>query len=312
MRNNGTRRILPLTSRAVSARLIAAALVVVAAFALGTPANAQSAAAKERVLTLRYGVFLGDIYAFGFDVTLGVDRTGYVVAADGGTRGNLAQLFAWSTRVASQGKLGGLSPAPSAFAPARFDVVSEWRGNPRRTTLRFLGRGRYAVEHDPAEPSRRESAGSALPASLPTDVLDPAAAAIAALSASARDGACARRIAVFDGKHRYDLIVRDGDGAISLPPAKHSAYAGPALSCHIGIRRISGFGNARTPQSWDDGSADPPTIEAARLAPGMPLIPVRMAATISFGPVVAHLIHAELREHGTTRTLAELAEPATP
>jgi Protein of unknown function (DUF3108) len=296
-----------LSLRPVAARSFAVALIAALALALGPPAAlAQTAAAKERVLALRYGVFLGDIYAFGFDVTLGVDRTGYAVAADGGTRGNLAQLFAWRTQVLSEGKLGALAP-PAGFAPARFDVMSEWRGNPRRTTLRFLGRGRYAVEHDPAEPPRSDPAPA--PVSLPADVLDPAAAAIAALSASARDGACARRIAVFDGKRRYDLIIRNGDGAISLAPDKHAAYAGPALSCRIGIQRISGFGNVRTPQSWDDGSVDPPTIEAARLAPGMPLVPVRIAATVSLGPVVAHLIHAELREHGATRTLAELAEP---
>jgi hypothetical protein len=275
---------------------------------LGAATAAAQTPAKARALALRYDVFIGGVYVITFDATVGLDRSGYSARAEGGTRGSIAQLFPWNTTLSSRGKLGALTPTPNAFAPERFDDVSEWQGKTRRTTLRFTGRGRYVVEHDPAEPPSAESDADegVLPASLPSGAMDPFAAAVAALSASAQDGACARHIPVFDGKRRYDLIVRDGDGEVNLPPSPVSAYTGPALSCRIGIKRISGYGKRRANHYWDETSTNPPTIWAADLAPGMPLVPVKLMATVVFGTMSANLVHAEVRENGATRTLADL------
>lgn len=262
---------------------------------------------NERALALRYDVFIGGIYAFGFDTLLTIAAGGYVATAEGGTRGAVAQLFTWRSNMRSQGKLSALAPTPVGLAPARFDNVSEWQGKPKRTTLRFTGRGRYAVEHDPVEPvSTEPNPEDALPSSLPIGTLDPVAASVAALSASARDGSCERRISVFDGKRRYDLIVHGRDGVVPLAPSNFSAYSGPALSCSIGINRISGFSKRRAANYWDEASANPPVIWAAQLAPEMPLVPVRLMATINLGTMVVHLVHAELTEGGSTRIIAAL------
>ena len=302
---------------AVSSRSCGAALAAVAvAFVLGMPgpswgADAGSAALAEetRALTLRYDAYVGGFYAFGFDVTLGLDPKAYGVAVEGGTRGLVGRLFAWRTHLTAEGGLASSSPLPSGLAPVRFDTVTEWRGKPRRTTLRFMGRGRYAVEREPAEPSAARSDGDEdeLPDSLPAGAMDPVAASVAALTASARDGACERRVPVFDGKRRYDLVVHDGGGPTSLMPSHVSAYAGPALSCRIAIERISGFSKRRrNAQQWGDDSSTPPTIWVARLTPDMPLVPVRFMASIDFGTLVLHLVRAEARENGATRTIAEL------
>ena len=287
---------------------LAVAALVVALFASAAARAQPAAQTKARILALRYDVFIGGIYAFGFDTTLRVDSGGYVATTEGGTRGAVAQLFAWRSNMSSRGKLGALAPTPSGLAPARFDNVSEWQGKPKRTTLRFMGRGRYAVEHDPVEPASTvpDPEEGVLPASLPAGAMDPVAASVAALSASARDGACERRIPVFDGKRRYDLIVREGDGEVPLPPSNFSAYTGPALSCRIGIKRISGFSKRRNAHYWDEASTNPPVIWGAPLAPGMPLVPVRFMATINLGTMVVHLVHAELSENGATRTIAAL------
>lgn len=284
--------------------LIAAVLV----FGIGTSPVLADAPLAPRALALRYDVFVGGFYTFGFDVSLGLESDAYEVTVDGGTRGLIGQLFTWRMNMGAQGKLESLVPTPSGFAPARFDNLTEWRGKPRRTTLRFIGHGSYEVDRDPSEiPEERDPEEGELPVSLPAATMDPVAASLVALSASARDGACERRIPVFDGKRRYDLIVRGGDGETSLPPSNFSAYAGPALSCRIGIMRISGFSKRRNnTQQWDDGSSNPPVIASAKLAPGLPLVPVRFIATINLGTMVVHLVHAELRENGATRTIAEL------
>jgi hypothetical protein len=278
-------------------------------FSRGQDTGSAALSPETRALTLRYDAYVGGFYAFGFDVTLGLDSKAYDVAVEGGTRGVVGKLFAWRTHLSSEGGLAASSPLPSGLAPVRFDNVTEWRGKPRRTTLRFMGRGRYAVERDPAEPpaSRSGSDDDTMPASLPAGAMDPVAAAVAALAASARDGACERRVPVFDGKRRYDLLVHDGDGPTSLTPSHFSAYAGPALSCRIAIARISGFSKRRrNAGQWDEASGNLPTIWVARLMPDMPLVPVRFMASIDLGTLVLHLMRAEARESGTTRILAEL------
>lgn len=294
----------------------AAFAAVIVAFVLGMPgaswgadAGSTALSPETRSLTLRYDAYVGGFYAFGFDVTLGLDPKAYGVAVEGGTRGVVGKLFAWRTHLSSEGGLAASSPLPSGLSPARFDNVTEWRGKPRRTSLRFMGRGRYAVERDPSEPSadRSDPEADVLPASLPAGAMDPVAAAVAALTASAGDGACERRVPVFDGKRRYDLLVHDGDGPTSLMPSHVSAYAGPALSCRIAIARISGFSKRRrNAQQWGDDSSTPPMIWVARLVPDMPLVPVRFMASTNFGTVVLHLVRAEAREGGTSRTIAAL------
>lgn len=266
----------------------------------------------ERVLALRYDVFIGGFYVFGFDASVGLDRGAYAVALDGGTRGLIGRLWTWRMGLDST----GAAPSQADLIPAEFVNVTEWRGKTRRTTVRFASAGRYALERDPLEPAQERDADTddTLPASLPEGTMDPVAASLAALVASARDGACERRIPVFDGKRRYDLIVRDGDGATTLHPSNLSAYAGPALSCRIALNRISGFSSRRYAHYWDDDGGNLPVIWSASLAPdltpALPMVPVRFMAPISIGgnigTMMIHLVHAELRENDSTRVLVEL------
>lgn len=262
----------------------------------------------ERVLALRYDVYVGGFYVFGFDASVGLDHGTYAVAVDGGTRGLIGRFWTWRLGLTSTGT--ALSPAD--LVPAEFDSTSEWRGKPRRTTVRFASAGHYAIERDPVEPSpdRDGESDDELPASLPVGTMDPVAASLAALTASGRDGTCERRIPVFDGKRRYDLIVHDGEGATTLHPSNFSAYAGPALSCRIALDRISGFSARRTAHYWDDDGGNLPTIWAASLAAGLPMVPVRFMAPINIagnlGTMVIHLVHAEVQEGGESRALAEM------
>jgi hypothetical protein len=78
------------------------------------------------------------------------------------------------------------------------------------------------------------------------------------------------------------------------------------------MRRLAGFTKRRYAQYWDDQSSDLPTIWSAALAPGMPLVPVRFLAPIhvagNLGSMMIHLVHAEVREGGSTRTIVDIAD----
>ena len=279
------------------------AVLAADAASLGAPLKLH-----ERVLALRYDVYVGGFYVFGFDASVGLDRGTYAVTLEGDTRGLIGRFWTWRLGLSST----GVASSPSDLAPAEFDSTSEWRGKPRRTTVRFTGGGHYAIERDPSEPTDERDADTdnTLPTSLPVGTMDPIAASLAALAASGRDGTCERRIPVFDGKRRYDLIVHNDEGTTTLHPSNFSAYAGPALTCRIALDRISGFNARRTAHYWDDDGGNLPVIWAASLASGLPMVPVRFMAPVTIvgnvGTMVIHLVHAEVQEKETTRVLAEM------
>jgi hypothetical protein len=216
--------------------------------------------------------------------------------------------------VLSEGHVASADPSLLGIVPENFDNVAEWHHKAKRTTVRFAGAGRYSIEHDPPEAeSDNDSNGDALPKALPAGIMDPVSASVAALADSARDGSCERRVPVFDGKRRYDLMVHDGGGEATLARSHLSAYTGPALSCRIAVEPISGFSKKRRYVHWEDAGSgnNNPTVWAAQLAPDLPLVPVRFLASLDIGgnvsTMVVHLVHAEVRDDGGTRVLADLA-----
>jgi hypothetical protein len=268
---------------------------------------------NDRTLGLGYDVYIGGIYAFHFEATLSVDERSYNVALAGGTTGFIGRMFSWQADMRSVGGIASAQPAPAGLSSATFESATTWQGKPRKTTLRFHDDGRYEVALEPpddTDTATSKDADGAPPAVLPAGTMDPVAAAIAALAGSARDGTCARRETVFDGRRYYELIVRDGDGDNVAPPNHLSAYAGPALKCRIAMKRLAGFGKRRYAQYWDEETGTLPTIWSAPLVPGMPLVPVRFLAPINMagniGSMMVHLVHAELREGGTTRPILDI------
>jgi hypothetical protein len=330
---------------AVSPRCRAAALVPTVAATLGLvvalsggPVSAQSTASQNtasqntlpnasanmamlpppgsayrlngRALGLGYDVYIGGVYAFHFDALLSVDDHTYDIELQGGTIGFIGRMFSWQANIRSTGGFASDKPTPTNLAAGTFESANMWQGKPHRTTLRFHDDGRYDVALDPPEEAQTVRADGAPPDVLPAGTLDPVAASIAALTASARDGACARRETVFDGKRYYELIVRDGDGDDVVPPSHLSAYSGPALKCRFAMKRLAGFSTRRYAQFWDDEKGTLPTIWSASIVPEMPLVPVRFLAPINIagnlGSLMAHLVHADVRENGTTKTLLDL------
>jgi hypothetical protein len=265
---------------------------------------------EDRALGLGYDVYIGGLYAFHFEATLSIDDHSYNVALAGGTTGFIGRMFSWQADMRSAGAIASAKPAPSGLAASTFESATTWQGKPRTTILRFRDNGRYDVTLEPAEEAATVQADGAPPAVLPAGTLDPVAASIAALAGSARDGSCAREQTVFDGRRYYELIVRDGDGDNVALPNHLSAYSGPALKCRVAMKRLAGFSKRRYAQYWDDETGTLPTIWSAALVPGMPLVPVRFLAPINvtgnLGSLMVHLVHAEVREGDTARTLLNL------
>jgi hypothetical protein len=252
-------------------------------------APASTGAAAGRVMDLSYEVYLGGLHIFSLNVDMALRPGSYSVAAAGGTRGMIGWIYKWDIKLAAEG-----ADSVGAIRPKSYASETDWQSTPKTMKLSFGEGGSYDVQRKPPEEIDVADEGE-LPATLPANAVDPLSLAVAATRALAASGKCAQTLPVFDGKRRYDLIVKDL-GEATIAKNSYSIYQGPALRCGFTMERISGFSKKRRyARQWDEESSAAPTVFMAQIRPDMPPVPVRYEGAIALGNMVIHLTKAEVR-----------------
>ncbi len=264
-------------------------LVMAAATAPSSPPARAAEVSSARIADLTYDVYLGGLHIFTFDVGMTLQPDRYRLTAEGGTRGVVGMLYTWQMKLAAEGLDGD-----GNIEPRRYAAETDWQSNARTLDLRFDGNGRYELrQNPPPEPDPDIEGG--LPETLPEGTVDPLSLAVAASRALARSGRCDQTMPVFDGRRRFDLIVKHVDETI-LAANSYSVYQGAAVRCSFSMKRISGFRKSwKSGRQWDAGSSAPPTIWLAEIRPGLPAVPVRYEGQIALGTIVIHLTNAQVR-----------------
>lgn len=279
----------------LSARAALVALGLAIAGAAG-PAHAADGA-PARTLDLTYGVYLGGLHIFTFDVDMTLRPGRYRVTAEGQTEGMVGWLYEWQTRLAAEG-----FDRNGRIEARRYVVDSNWQSNQRTVNLGFAGNGRYSLQEAPPQEPDPDIEGE-LPQSLPEGTVDPLSLAIAASRALQENGRCDQTLPVFDGRRRYDLTLRHIDQA-TLPASAYSVYQGPAVRCSFSMKRISGFRKSWRTKRQVDAETSAPTIWVAPIRPDLPPVPVRYDGAIALGNIVIHLTRANVRT-GSSEAAAE-------
>ena len=243
---------------------------------------------SPRTLDLTYDFYLGGLHIFTFDVDMALQPDRYRVSAEGATQGMIGWLYEWQTRLAAEGL-----DRNGRIEPQRYDVKSNWQGNPRTVQLGFAEGGRYELQRTPP-PEPDPDIEGALPESLPEGIVDPLSLAVAASRALQQTGRCDQTLPVFDGQRRYDLTLKHIDEA-TLPPSEYSVYQGPAVRCSFSMKRISGFRKSWQSKRQPDDRSSPPTIWLAPIREDLPPLPVRYDGAIALGNIVIHLTKAQVR-----------------
>jgi hypothetical protein len=253
------------------------------------PAPARAAETMSpRIVDLTYDVYLGGLHIFTFDVDMTLQPDRYRVAAEGATQGMVGWLYEWQTKLAAEGL-----DRNGRIEPQRYDVESNWQGNPRTVRLGFAEGGRYDLERTPPPEPDPDIEGE-LPESLPKGIVDPLSLAVAASRALQQNGRCDQTVPVFDGQRRYDLTLTHVDEA-TIPPSEYSVYHGPAVRCSFRMTRISGFRKSWRTKRQVAVDASPPTIWLAPIREDLPPLPVRYDGAIALGNIVIHLTKAQVR-----------------
>lgn len=252
------------------------------------PARAAEVS-SARIADLTYDIYLGGLHIFTFDVNMTLRPGRYRVTAAGGTRGTIGFLYQWDMKLSAEGLDDN-----GRIEPRRYAVETDWQRNPRTLDLRFAQGGRYELQQNPPPEPDPDIEGG-LPESLPEGTVDPLSLAIAASRALAESSRCDQTLPVFDGRRRFDLIVKHVDETI-LAPNSYSIYQGAATRCSFSMERISGFRKSwKSSRQWDAGSATPPTIWLAQIRPDLPPVPIRYEGQIALGTIVVHLTKAQVR-----------------
>jgi hypothetical protein len=253
------------------------------------PARAAEAS-SARTADLTYDVYLGGLHIFTFDVSMTLQPDRYRVTAAGGTRGMIGLLYQWDMKLSAEGLDDN-----GRIEPRHYAVETDWQRNARTVDLRFAEGGRYDLQQNPPPEPDPDIEGG-LPQTLPEGTVDPLSLAVAASRALVESGRCDQTLPVFDGRRRFDLIMKHVDETI-LEPNGYSIYQGAAVRCSFSMERISGFRKSwKSSRQWDAGSSAPPTIWVAPIRQDLPPVPVRYEGQIALGTIVVHLTNAQVRQ----------------
>src|SRR3546814_9384167 len=109
----------------------------------------------------------------------------------------------------------------------------------RAVGLTYGAGGGVAIGADPPTVAARQAREKG----LAQGTLDPLSAVVALVNQVIRNGACAGRVAVFDGTRRFDLEASPA-GTSEVTKIGASLYQGPATECAIELVFIDGFRQA--------------------------------------------------------------------
>ncbi len=178
------------------------------------------------------GIKVGDFY-------FNSQRKGRQYRLDGDARLSiLLGAFKWKGKTASSGIIKGAMPYPDAYE-YNYRASRKKKGGVK---MRFV---KQNVSQLDIRPNKKPSSKAVpLKPNHLQNVLDPLSA-ILALTLADRGNPCARKVQIFDGKIRFDLVFRYHSKTIV--ETKHGfAARGPAYICRIKFIPIAGYRKNRT------------------------------------------------------------------
>lgn len=139
--------------------------------------------------------------------------------------------FKWSGSSSVSGTIDGGAPAPAAYA-------FEWRQNKKGGTVNMGFTDRLATEIAVNPPPRPKRDVVPLMEAHKVGALDPMSAVLMLTKADSRPP-CDRRVGIFDGKHRYDVVFTP-KRTTRLPAASGNGPAETAYVCRIMYEPVAG------------------------------------------------------------------------
>jgi hypothetical protein len=261
------------------ARLGGAALLSLLSAATAPPLAAEPVSARVEL----YGP-LG-LHVLTLRTSLDENGDDYTVVVDYQTAG-LADLLAnQKTHAVAHGKLGRATAYPLSFIN---DTVRD--GIFRRSRVDYAPDGGVEGASTPAP-------RTAVPPALTRGTVDNVTAYLRLERQVALTGKCGLTVAVFDGRHRYDLVFADA-GQQQLAPQAGQHFDGTAIAC-----RMTRYNRVVEPAEQNEGATQGTFWYAHLLPQSDTVIPIRMHLETQIGTVDGYL--TEVRGGGVNLHLID-------
>lgn len=201
------------------------------------PARAEAPQASLAQIAAVYRVNLGRFNLGDFRVTTTLQGDGYKVQGEGSFTVLEGLIFRWRGVTSSRGRVTdeGLAPAMYAFSYTNGSKTSE------RLHMTFGDGAVQQISIIPRTPT--------IPGTIPVrreqleGVIDPMAGAFLTARSGDPNGdlsVCNQLLPVFDGKSRFDLVLKP-KRRVMVQNRSRSSYSGPAAVCRVKFIPISGY-----------------------------------------------------------------------
>ncbi len=215
------------------ARGIATPALALAAIAAAPPLTSTAAQAAEAWPAQVHAIYEVQFNGFNvgtFEFTSTTEGTSYALAGNASLSA-LAGLFKWQGQTRAAGKLAG-----DAVKPASFSMDYKGTSKSGSTKMGFTDDSVSSVLHDPP-PKDKPGIVPVTPAHL-KGVLDPLTA-VMTMSRGSSANPCGRRLPIYDGKQRFDLMLTYR-GQMEVAEARPSGQPGLAHVCRVRYVPIAG------------------------------------------------------------------------
>lgn len=256
---------------------LAAAAAVFAALLSGPPA----AAGEATTVVTKYDLSLAGISLASFKFLSDLDESSYTISGRGDSSRLVKLIAKFKGTTKSAGALAGLRVVPASYS-------LEFRtGDDNQTVeMHFNGGVIDKLAVDP--PSSPSPSRVPLEPAHRAGVLDPLSAVLLPLPPGKLDGnsVCDRRLPIFDGRYRYDLVFsykRTETAPVAGKPQERTSL----FVCKIKYEPIAGHKPQRASTLYWQNSEDieiwlAPVTSAGMLVPYRALLPTPVgAATLS-------------------------------
>jgi len=211
-------------------RAVAQVVAVLALVGLVTTARPASAETWPAVVRAVYDVNFNGFNVGTFEFESQAEQESYTLIGNA-KLSILLGTFSWDGFTRSFGSIVDQSPKPAAFS---FDFKSSAKSG--STRMEFADGGVSEIKNLPVTPSK----GEVIPVREQhlKGVLDPLSA-IMAMSRGTSANPCERRVPIFDGKERFDLVLSP-KGETKITEQQPSGQPGMAHVCRVRYLPIAG------------------------------------------------------------------------
>lgn len=255
-------------------------------------------------MRLSYDLYAGGLHALNATMDMSIKDDSYIIDVEAEVRGFMRHILPWKGSLISKGKK---EPGGRAFVPQTHERISAWPDEVKRTILEYDNEGQLLVSRAViVEDDKVTKYPNDMDKNAARDAVDLLTATMHMMVTSDESKVCNQSIPVYDGKRRYDLVLKK-KGTEQLKTSRYNNFQGKAIRCSFELdmksaedRKKNHFFKA---QEKSKAQGREPTVWLGKIRPHGLYVPVKALIKSDYGSLMIHLTGATTpeRQHASSQ-----------